>query len=95
MGLGWGMRSEGRGGNELTLVGLLASLLTVGTLVAPLGLEMSGGLGRLPVTFLPASTRAFENPPALGRLACAATPSSAATQITCRRLIDHRPQAML
>ncbi len=57
-----------------TLTGLepLASLPTVGVPEAALGLEMSGALGRASVRPLPTLVTALLNPPALGRLACAA-----------------------
>ena len=51
---------------------LLVSLLAVGLPSAALGLEMSGALGRLSVSFLPAPVRALLTPPGLGRFACAA-----------------------
>ncbi len=57
-----------------TLTGLepLVSLPTVGVPEAALGLEMSGALGRASVRPLPTLVTALLNPPALGRLACAA-----------------------
>ena len=51
---------------------LLVSLLTVGLPSAALGLEMSGALGRLSVSFLPTPERALLTAPGLGRFACAA-----------------------
>jgi hypothetical protein len=57
-----------------TLTGLepLVSLPRVGVPEAALGLEMSGALGRASVRPLPTLVTALLNPPALGRLACAA-----------------------
>ena len=57
-----------------TLTGLepLVSLPRVGVLEAALGLEMSGALGKASVRPLPTLVTALLNPPALGRLACAA-----------------------
>ena len=60
--IGKGWDAEGEGVSD-TLVGFLASLLIVGTPWAPLGLDTSGGLGRLPVTFLPMSVIALLTPP--------------------------------
>lgn len=51
---------------------LLVSLLAVGLPSAALGLEMSGALGRLSVSFLPALVRALLTAPGLTRFACAA-----------------------
>lgn len=74
----------------LTLTGFFVTLLSVGTPAESLGLEMLGGLGRLPVTFLPASTTAAENPPGLGRFACAPPRHSAAAHhgAKCITLLD-------
>ena len=51
---------------------LLVSLLAVGLPSAALGLEMSGALGKLSVSFLPTPVRALLTGPGLGRFACVA-----------------------
>lgn len=66
-------RVAGKTWKELMNAGLLlVSLLIVGLPSAALGLEMSGALGRLSVSFLPAPCSTLLTGPGLGRFACAA-----------------------